>query len=612
MKTRSQHGIHKPKALTATSSASDDSKDLHLVVPASAKIAIAIPVWRCAMNDEFLALLRNKTWFLTFLPPGKNLIGCTWVFRLKKNADGSVARHKARLVAQGFSQEAGFDFNETFSPVVKPNTIRLMLSIAVSSNWSIKHLDVNNAFLNGDLEEEIYMRQPPGFEQGAPGMVCKLNKALYGLKQASRAWFITIQAALLKLGFTQSKADTSLFYLNSKAETIYLLLYVDDMLITGNSSSGIRRVIDQLHNQFALKDLGDVTQFLGIEVTKTSQGLHPSQSAYIKEILKKVKMIDAKPFPTPMVSDLKLSKSEGEPTIDGKLYRSVVGALQYATITRPELSYSVNKVSQFMSCPLDIHWKAVKRILRYLAGSTDHGIHIKASSFALSGFSDSDWASDIDDRRSTSGYCVYFGDNLISWCAKKQKVVSRSSTEAEYRSLALLVSEVTWLQSLLAELGWASRVPPVLWVDNLSTIALASNPVLHSRTKHIELDLHFVRDKVASNLIDLRHVPTLDQAADILTKPLSNQFFSRLRNKLGVCSLASLELRGGVNLCRIIDNVENENLSNVHTEDVHVERILDKTLTSAQEDPCHVSSPSWKDILLKGREQSNESTLPCS
>lgn len=275
------------------------------------------------------------------------------------------------------------------------------------------------------------------------------------------------------------------------------------MHVTGNSSYGIRRVIDQLHNQFALKDLGDVTQFLGIEVTKTSQGLHLSQSAYIKEILKKVKMIDAKPFPTPMVSDLKLSKSEGEPTVDGKLYRSVVGALQYATITRPELSYSVNKESQFMSCPYDIHWKAVKRILHYLAGFTDHGIHIKASSFALSGFWDSDWASDIDDQRSTSGHCIYFGDNFISWCAKKQKVVSRSSKEAEYRSLALLVSEVTWLQSLLAELGWASTVPPVLWVDNLSTIVLASNPVLHSRTKHIELDLHFVHDKVASNLIDL-------------------------------------------------------------------------------------------------------------
>ncbi|XP_047949217.1 uncharacterized mitochondrial protein AtMg00810-like [Salvia hispanica] len=395
------------------------------------------------------------------------------------------------------------------------------------------------------------MRQPPGFEQGAPGMVCKLNKALYGLKQASRSWYLTIQSALFDLGFTQFKADHSLFIRKSKIETIYLLIYVDDMLIMGISSSGIAKVIAQLNKKFSLKDLGEVKHFLGVEVSKTSGGLHLSQAAYIVELLNKVKMSEAKPCPTPMVSDLKLSKVEGEPTIDGKLYRSVVGSLQYATITRPELSFSVNKVSQYMACPLDTHWRAVKRILRYLSGTIDYGLHVKASNFKISGFSDSDWASDIDDRRSTTGYCVYFGDNLISWCAKKQKVVSRSSTEAEYRSLAHTVSEITWITSLLQELEIPMQTPPVVWVDNLSTIALASNPILHSRAKHIELDIHFVRDKVAAKEIDLRHVPSLDQVADILTKPLSLQFFTRLRNKLGVCSLASLELRGSVNLVDI-------------------------------------------------------------
>ena len=553
MVTRAKQGIFKPKALAVTTSTSDE-QDLCIIIPQSAKIALAIPVWKCAMTEEFLALLRNKTWTLTFLPPGKNLIGSTWVFKLKKHADGSIARHKARLVAQGFSQEAGFDFLETFSLVVKPTTIRLMLSIVVTQGWSIRHLDVNNAFLHGDLEEEIYMKQPPGFEQGPPGMVCKLNKALYGLKQASRSWFLTMQAALFSLGFQQSKADHSFFFLSTKTETLYLLLYVDDMLFFGNSPSRIQHIIDQLQQKFSLKDLGEVTHFLGIEVSKTFLGLHLSQAAYITELLKRIKMLEAKPYPTPMLSDLKLSKIEGEPIIDGKLYRSVVGALQYVTITRPELSFSMNKVSQYMACPLDIHWKAVKRILRYLNGSIDYGLHIKSSDFKLSGFSDSNWASNVDDRRSTSGYCVYFGGSLVSWCSKKQRVVSRSSTEAEYRSLAYLVSEITWIRFLLQELNIPVPVP-VIWVDNLSTIALASNPVLHSRAKHIELDIHFVRDKVVAKEVELRHVPSFDQVADILTKPLSQQFFTRLRNKLGVYSLASFELRGGVNHCNTMESI---------------------------------------------------------
>lgn len=231
MITRAKAGIFKPKALTITLSSS--------TIPKSALIVLLIPVWKQAMVEEFMALLRNKTWTLTVLPPGKNLVGCSWIFRIKKHADGSIARHKARLVAQGFSQEPGFDFTETFSPVVKPTTIRLILSIAVSAGWSVKHLDVNNAFLHGDLDQEIYMKQPLGFEQGSPNLVCKLNKALYGLKQASRSWFLTVQSVLISLGFTQSRADTSLFFRSKGSEVTYLLVYVDDMLITGSSSSSV-------------------------------------------------------------------------------------------------------------------------------------------------------------------------------------------------------------------------------------------------------------------------------------------------------------------------------------------------------------------------------------
>ncbi|XP_057789688.1 uncharacterized mitochondrial protein AtMg00810-like [Salvia miltiorrhiza] len=389
------------------------------------------------------------------------------------------------------------------------------------------------------------MKPPPGFEPPSSGpapMVCKLKKAIYGLKQASRSWFLTIKSVLLKLGFSQSKADNSLFFRISGGSTIYLLIYVDDILITGSLPSDIQQVIHQLNTHFSLKDLGDVHHFLGIEITKTAHGLHLSQGGYIKDLLHKLKMQDAKGCPTPMVSSCLLSKGDGVSNVDGKLYRSTVGALQYATITRPEIAFSVNKVSQYMSAPLDSHWKAVKRILRYIAGSKDHGLHMQKSSCTVTGFCDSDWAGDFDDRRSTTGYCVYMGKSLISWSSKKQAVVSRSSTEAEYRSLAHVVSEISWVKSLLSELSISVKVP-VIWVDNMSTIALASNPVMHARTKHIELDIHFVTDKVSAGLIDLRHVPSQDQCADILTKPLSLQFFSRLKNALGVCSLTAIELR---------------------------------------------------------------------
>ena len=558
-------------------------------LPRSALEALLIPLWKAAMLEEFLALLRNRTWILTSLPSGKNLIGNTWIFRLKRHADGSIARHKSRLVAQGFSQEPGFDFTETFSPVVKPTTIRLILSIAVTCGWEISHLDVNNAFLHGDLNEEIYMRQPVGFEQGDPSLVCKLNKALYELKQASRSWFLTIQSVLLSLGFQQSRADTSLFFRIRGKEVIYLLIYVDDMLVTGSSSTAIKKIISKLSDHFSLKDLGEVKHFLGVEVTHTAQGLHLCQAAYIKELLNKVQMQDCKPYPTPMLNNLKLSKNDGDPFMDGKLYRSTVGALQYATITRPEISFCVNKVSQFMASPLDTHWKAVKRILRYLAGSIDYGLHVQRSESVLTAFSDSDWAADLDDRRSVTGYCVYFGKNLVSWSSKKQTVVSRSSTEAEYRSLAQTVCEVSWIASLLDELKVNYARTPVVWVDNMSTIALASNPVLHARTKHIEIDVHFVRDKVRDKMVELRYVPTTDQIADLMTKALGYQFFSRLRNKLGICSLPGIELRGSVNV------VIKTPPCNNHTTD----GVKEKRMSCNVMEP-RVSVPTWKDVLLSG------------
>ena len=517
------------------------------VEPTNHKQALSLPHWYNAMQTEYNALLKNHTWSLVPLPQNRQGIGCKWVFRVKENPDGSINKYKARLVAKGFHQQLGFDYTETFSPVVKPVTVRTVLTLAVTKHWPIQQLDINNAFLNGILNEEVYMSQPPGFESSNKNLVCKLHKALYGLKQAPRAWFERLKAALLNFGFKSSKCDPSLFTLHTRSYCIYLLVYVDDIIITGSSKSAIHDLVSQLNSKFSLKDLGTLDYFLGIEVHHSPNGtLHLSQTKYIKDLLIRANMDNAKSMASPMASTTKLSKFGSSQVTDATFFRSIVGALQYATITRPEISYAVNKVCQFLSDPLEEHWKAVKRILRYLQGTLDHGLVIKAANstmpITITGFCDADWASDPDDRRSTSGACIYLGPNLISWWAKKQTLVARSSAEAEYRSLAQASAEIIWIQSLLQELQIPSKIPQI-YCDNLSAVSLAHNPVLHSRTKHMELDIFFVREKVLSKSLTVTHVPAQDQWADILTKPLSTSRFIHLRDKLRVFD-KTLSLRG--------------------------------------------------------------------
>ncbi|PNX54637.1 histone deacetylase [Trifolium pratense] len=384
------------------------------------------------------------------------------------------------------------------------------------------------------------MQQPQGFEQGDSSLVCKLNKALYGLKQAPRQWFEKLQATLLKLGFKASRCDPSLFIYSASGHVLYFLVYVDDIILTGTSPSLIQSFITQLNQAFSLKHLGDLDYFLGIEVKSLPDGsLALNQSKYIRDILTRTKMLNCSPVSTPMQSSCKLSKLGSNALADPFMYRSVVGALQYATITRPEISYSVNKVCQFMSHPLESHWTAVKRILRYLKGTMDHHLRLHPLSShqppSIKAFCDADWASDPDDRRSTSGAAVYFGPNLVSWWSRKQPVVARSSAEAEYRSLAHVTAEILWIQTLLQELLVPSTTPLVL-CDNQSAVALAHNPVLHARTKHMEIDLFFVREKVLAKQLQVVHIPGTDQWADLFTKPLSSAKFLALRPKLNVGS----------------------------------------------------------------------------
>ncbi|KAJ4767348.1 polyprotein [Rhynchospora pubera] len=509
--------------------------------PTTFNQANKIPHWQDAMRSELKALDQNKTWVLVPAPTNHNVVGCKWIFKTKRKADGSIERYKARLVAQGFTQEEGVDYFDTFSPVIRPTTIRIVLSLALSHHWPIRQLDVNNAFLNGDLLETVYMRQPPGFvNPQLPSHVCLLKKAIYGLKQSPRAWFQTLSASLLQMGFHSSKFDPSLFILNNKGKIVVILIYVDDIIITGSDMGCIASVVHNLQSRFPLKDLGALHFFLGIAVSSSPNELHLSQKQYISELLCRTHMHLAQPVATPMAVNTSISQFDGDPFHDPRLYIAVVGALQYVTITRPDITFPVNKCSQFMHNPTTTHWSAVKRILRYLRGTIDHGLLFKASnSLNLHAYSDSDWAGCPDDRRSTSAFCVYLGNNIISWSSKKQPTVAKSSTEAEYRSLALAGAEVIWIQHILQELYQHLSQPPVLWCDNIGASYLASNPMYHARTKHVEIDFHFIREKVVAGQLLVKFISSRDQIADGLTKGLTSARFLSIKNKLMVCPVPS-------------------------------------------------------------------------
>jgi len=422
-----------------------------------------------------------------------------------------------------------------------------VLSIAVSAGWEIWQVDVSNAFLHGLLQEMVYMAQPPGFQHPQyPTAVCKLRKAIYGLKQAPRAWFSRLSAWLIDLKFTSSKSDSSLFIYKAHGVTIFVLIYVDDIIITGSHSMAITQLINDLHSSFALKDLSRLNFFLGVEATWHQDGLHLSQQRYINDLLTKTNMLLAKPISTPLSASTILSRFEGSTITDPTLYRSTVGSLQYLSLTRPDIAYAVNKVSQFIQDPRESRWSAVKRILRYLKSTISYYFCIyKNSSKQLTAYSDSDWASCPDDRRSTSGYCVLLGKNILSWSSKKQPTVSRSSTESEYKAVANAAAELAWIQSLLSELGVTSPHRPVLHCDNIGATYLTSNPLYHARTKHIEIDYHFVRDMVAKKLLDVCFISGKDQLVDVLTKPLPVVRFGMLRSNLNVHPPTS-SLRGRI------------------------------------------------------------------
>lgn len=424
MTTRSKNQIQKPiqkLTLLAAGTTSLTSP------PTTINQALKHEAWRKAAVAEYDAQMRIHTWDLVPASPEQNVIGCRWIFTTKYLPNGEVERPKGRLVAKGYNQQFGIDYAETFSPVIKTTTIRLVLDIAVHCEWEIKQLDVNNAFLQGDLQEEVYMVQPPGFvDTDRPTHVCRLRKAIYGLKQAPRAWYMALKHYLTASGFVNSHADASLFVRISHGTVTYILIYVDDIIVTGNHHLTINAVLTSLADRFSIKDPVDLHYFLGIEVTRNSQGIHLSQRKYITDLLARTGMQHAKPVSTPLPTSPKLTLHAGTLLQDATEYRSIVGSLQYLSFTRPDISYAVSRLSQYMHRPTTEHWQATKRVLRYLSGTTTHGIYMaKNSPLTLHGFSDADWAGDTDDYISTNAFVIYLGSNPVSWSSRKQRGVAR-------------------------------------------------------------------------------------------------------------------------------------------------------------------------------------------
>lgn len=491
------------------------------------------------------------------MPSGKKLIGCKWLYKTKYAADGSIERYKSRLVILGCRQIYGIDYSETFAPVAKLTTVRALLVVAVIQEWHTAQMDMSNAFLNGDLEEQVYMKFPPGYTgfgskitafssvATTTEFVYKLLKSLYGLKQAPRQWFSKLSSILFELSYIQSQTDHSLFFKHSSNLITVILVYVDDILICGNSLSEIHNIKSLLSARFHMKDLGAVNYFLGLEISRSPAGFFVSQKKYTLDLLQEYGMSNATPLKLPMDSHLKLTPFKGTAIANPQPYQRLIGKLIYLTVTRPDIAFPVHVLSQYMHQPTNVHMQTAKCLLRYLLANPGQGILLDTKSAAsLQAYNDSDWANCPVTRRSTSGFCIMLGDSPISWKAKKQNVVARSTAKAEYKALALTVCEVSWLQALLKDMGVKDLPPATLKCDNLAALSIAAKPVLHERTKHVEVDCHFIREKLKSGSMTTTHVPSSEQLADLLTKPLSVKKHHYLLHKLGAFSENPAQLAG--------------------------------------------------------------------
>ena len=502
--------------------------------------------WREAMESEYSSLLMNDTWDLVPQPEGQNIVGSRWVLKVKRDENGSVDRFKARLVAQGYSQVRGVDYDEVFSPVARNTSVRSLLALANAHDLEVHQMDVKTAFLNGSLDCDIYMSQPEGFvDPDRPNHVCKLKKSIYGLKQSARCWNTTLDEYLKSVGYRKGNADGCIYVksmkvVNGHISFVILGVYVDDIIPVSNDTALLKAEKAALCERFEMVDQGEIHYLLGMSIKRDreSRTLTISQPNYVEKVLRKFGMENCKPVSTPLEPGRRFQQlSPNDEPFDVQTYQQAIGSLTYvSTATRPDIAAAVGVLSQYMSKPSKDHWTGVKRILRYLKGTLKYGLKfsVHEEEPELFGYSDADWAGDVDTRRSTSGYVFQIGTSTVSWSSRKQATVAKSSTEAEYVALSSATQEAVWLCRLMEDLGREMAAPTTIYEDNQGVIELAKNAKYHNRTKHIDICHHFVCERVVSNEIQVIYCPTGDMIADIMTKGLAKIAFEKLRDLLGV------------------------------------------------------------------------------
>ncbi|WVZ75275.1 hypothetical protein U9M48_023347 [Paspalum notatum var. saurae] len=484
--------------------------------PRDVSHALSDPNWVNAMHDELENFERNHWSLHQICRP----IGTKWVFKNKQGENGMVVRNKARL-------KEAIDYEETFAPVARLEAIRILLAFAASKAFKLQQMDVKSIFLNEFIDEEVYVRQPPGLESAKfLDRVYKLRKALYGLKQAPRAWFARLKSFLLMSGFVMGSVDKTLFLLSRGSDTLIVQIYVDDIIFGGSSHALVSSFAKQMSREFEMSHMGELQFFLGLQIKQGLEGTFVYQAKYTRDILKKFEIGDSNPMTTPMSGGLEgISRDDRLTSVP--------------TTTKPDIQFAVCLCARYQASPrtshrqvvsqVHSHRQALKRIFRYLKFTPELGFwYSSGSSLSLRGFSDTDHAGCRIDRKSTSTTCQLLGTSLFSWSSRKQASVSLSTTEAEYIAAASCCSQLLWMKATLSDFGLRfGRIP--LLVDSTSAISVAKNPVLHSVTKHIDMRFHFLRDHYEKGDIDLVHVVTQNQLADIFTKPLEFGAFVHLR-----------------------------------------------------------------------------------
>lgn len=514
------------------------------ITPRSFKEAMSLPnhaEWKAAFDAEYNAIQKAGTWELVPLPPGRKALGTTWVCKVKTHADGTVDKLKSRLVAQGYSQVLGIDFIATFAPVAKLSTIRLIFALAAALDMVIHHVDVDSAFLNGELEEEVYVKQPEGYVvPGKEHLVCRLRKSLYGLKQAGKVWYEHLRNALVTSGFQACVSDPCLFIKNTDSFSVWVVVYVDDLAIVSSDLDQVSAVKRTLASHFSIKDLGEISSFLGIQVRRDtkSRSLVLSQRAYVESVAVQFECEAPKHVSTPLPTGINLTNEEhlsSEPA-DRAVFQSLLGSLMYLMLaTRPDISFAVTFLSQFSSSPTATHMRALRHLLRYTVSTADFSLVYTAGSPAVVvGMTDADFAANAIDRKSINGFVFLLSGAAVTWNAKKQSLIALSTTEAEYVALVHAGREGIWIRSLLSEIGLVPKEATDLYCDNLGAVALTANPGFHARTKHFDIKLHWIRDRIASRELSVRFVPTEHNLADLFTKPLPASRHLALTQAIGL------------------------------------------------------------------------------